>query len=398
MSTTAPPPLTGLRVLEFAGLAPGPFCGLLLADHGATVLRIDLPTASSHTDTPNPNPTPTPDLLTRHKTSIALNLKDPSSRTLLLSLIPTTDILIDPFRPGVLETSLHLPPALLQGLNPRLIIARLTGFRRDGKYSAMAGHDINYLAVSGVLSQLGPKWPAAPSPPVNILGDFAGGGMACFAGIVLALVGRGVGGRGQVVEANMVDGVAYLGTMVRLGKRMGGKGVFRAARGENLLDGGCPYYACYECRDRGRYMAVGALEERFWRVLVKGLGVEDEVRGLGRREDRATWEALRRLFERKFREMTRVEWERVFDGTDACCTPVLEQEELEEAGYEQRAVVTLKDTPALEIGANDGGWVGRGLSPGEGGEKTLQDWMGWKRDRDYRVEKGGLVKVDTAKL
>ena len=222
--------------------------------------------------------------------------------------------------------------------------------------------------------------------------------MACFAGIVLALVGRGVGGRGQVVEANMVDGVAYLGTMVRLGKRMGGKGVFRAARGENLLDGGCPYYACYECRDRGRYMAVGALEERFWRVLVKGLGVEDEVRGLGRREDRATWEALRRLFERKFREMTRVEWERVFDGTDACCTPVLEQEELEEAGYEQRAVVTLKDTPALEIGANDGGWVGRGLSPGEGGEKTLQDWMGWKRDRDYRVEKGGLVKVDTAKL
>jgi len=259
----------------------------------------------------------------------------------------------------------------------------------------MAGHDINYLAVSGVLSQLGPAWPAPPSAPANLLGDFGGGGLVCFVGVMMALFERERGGRGQVVEADMVDGVGYLGTMPRLGRR---GPMWNKPRGENVLDGGCPYYGCYECRDRGRYMAVGALEERFFAVLVRGLGVEGEVEALGRREDRGTWVKLRELFERKFRERTRREWEEVFDGTDACCTPVLEQEELERSGYEQRAAVTLKDTPALEIKRDDGGWVAKGLSPGEGGEKTLHQWLGWKRDRDYRVEDGGLVKMGTAKL
>lgn len=278
----------------------------------------------------------------------------------------------------------------------------------------MAGHDINYLAVSGVLAQFGPRWPCPPSPPVNVLGDFAGGGLVCFVGICLALLARGgggEGGRGQVVEANMVDGVAGLGSMLRLGRMgavVGGgrerereKEVWGAERGANLLDGGCPYYACYECADVGRYMAVGALEERFWRVLVGKLGVEGEVaveRLGGRREEKRTWARLREVLERRFREKTRREWERVFEGSDACCTPVLEQEELEREGYEQRALVTLRDTPALKIERDDGGWVGRGLSPGEGGEKTLEEWMGWKRGRDYQVENGGLVKVETAKL
>jgi len=277
----------------------------------------------------------------------------------------------------------------------------------------MAGHDINYLAVSGLLSQLGPAWPAPPSPPANVLGDFAGGGLVCFVGVLLALVARGAGGRGQVVEAAMVDGVGFLGSMGRLGRmgalrgREGGRErerevwMWGAERGENVLDGGCPYYACYECKDRGRYVAVGALEERFWRVLVAGLGVEGEV-GVealgGRREERRTWGRLREVLAGRFRERTRREWEGVFVGSDACCTPVLEQEELEREGYEQRAVVTLRDTPALKIERDDGGWVGRGLSPGEGGERTLEEWMGWKRGRDYCVENGGLVKVETAKL
>ncbi|KAI9876809.1 MAG: Isopenicillin N epimerase component 2, partial [Pleopsidium flavum] len=229
-SSSSRPPLTGIRVIELASLAPAPFSGLLLADNGASVLRIDRPTPTI------PTPQPTPDLLTRHKTSITLSLKTPpTGLPLLLSLIPRTDILIDPFRPHVLA-SLSLSPTRLLALNPRLIIARLTGFRRDGPYAHMAGHDINYLAVSGVLSQLGPAWPHPPVPPANLLADFGGGGMVCFAGIMTALFARERnGGRGGVVEVNMVDGVAALGTMLRLGR----KGpMWNAARGENFLDGG----------------------------------------------------------------------------------------------------------------------------------------------------------------
>jgi alpha-methylacyl-CoA racemase len=300
------------------------------------------------------------------------------------------DILIDPFRPGVLER-LGLSPALLLQRNPRLIIARMTGFRRSGKYKDMAGHDINYLAVSGILSMIGPKAPGLPLPPGNILADFAGGGAMCFLGILLALFSREKTGKGQVVEANMVDGAAYLGTMPRLGLK---SEIWRRERGENTLDGGCPYYGTYACKDGG-IMSVGALEPQFFALLLKGLGLSDEdimvEKGSGGREDRRNWPRMKRVFTETFLSKTRREWEDVFDGTDACVAPVLFFRELESAGYEQKVPVDLVGSPGLKVESGEGGWSGKGLSAGVGGEETLRGWVGWERGKQYEVEGGALV-------
>lgn len=331
---------------------------------------------------------PTADSLTRHKSSIALDLKSPKALALLKTLLKHADILIDPFRPGVLE-SLDLAPSDLLVANPHLIIARLTGFRRDGPYAHMAGHDINYLAVSGVLSQLGHK-DNPPYAPANILADFAGGGLMCAFGILAGLLSRGQTGKGQVVEANMVDGSAYLGTFMRYATRTP---VWDQPRGENLLDGGCPWYQVYECQDGG-YMAVGALEPHFFAELIRGMGLEQMV---SQGYDRAAWPKMQKIFKGRFKEKTRGEWEQIFLGKDACCTPVLSQAELEEQGYEQRPAVGLVRSPGLTIPAEDQ-WSSQGLSPGAGGQQILEAWMGWKEGKDYKREGGSLVKIDAAKL
>lgn len=369
-------PLHGIKVVELAGLAPGPFAGLLLADYGASVLRIDR--------APNKSVSPAGDLLTRHKASICTDLKNARSRELLLSILSQADVLIDPFRPGVLERLGLSPTDVLLKHNPRLIVARMTGFRRDGKYKDMAGHDINYIAVSGVLSMLG-RSGETPFAPGNLLGDFAGGGSMCFLGILLALISRSATGKGQVVEANMVDGAAYLATMPRLARK---SPVWSEPRGENLLDGGCPYYDTYETKDKGRYFAVGALEPQFYAALLQGLGLSKEE--VPAREDRDNWPALREMFTKRFKEKTRVEWEEIFDGTDACATPVLEQSELEERGFEQRLPVGLVTTPGKAFKADEGGWEGGGLPAGDGGETRLKEWFGWSKGNEY-VEKDGIV-------
>ncbi|KAI1615561.1 alpha-methylacyl-CoA racemase [Exophiala viscosa] len=380
---TSQHPLSGLRVLELAGLAPGPFCGLLLANWGANVLRVD-----------RPGTQPTADLLTSHKSSIALDLKNPQSLAILLSLIPNTDVLIDPFRPGVLEKLGLDPQTVLLKKNPKLIVVRLTGFRRDGKYSKMAGHDINYLAVSGVLSMLGAR-KQPPLHPGNILADFAGGGHAAFTGVLLALIHRSSSGKGQVVQANMVDGVSYLGMFPRLLTKMP---MWSEERGTNTLDGGAPYYGCYECKDDGKYMSVGALEPQFYAVLLKGLGLKpDEVvpGGLDR-EDKRAWPYMREVFRERFRSKTRKEWETIFDGTDACCAPVLEHQEMESAGYDHRPLVGLTESPAREV---ESPWQGIALRPGEGGEAALKEWAGWSKGRDYDVSsQGAFIKKEKSKL
>ncbi|CAH0047488.1 unnamed protein product, partial [Clonostachys solani] len=269
------PPLDGLRAIELAGLAPGPFCGQLLSSNGASVLRIDRSTESVNQD-----------ILTSRKSSVSLDLKIPGCIKLLKILLQETDVLIDPYRPGVLER-LGLSPTTLLDSYPRLIILRMTGFRRDGPYKDMAGHDINYLAVSGVLSMLGAQG-EPPLPPANMLGDYAGGGLVAFAGVLLALIHRSFSGKGQVVEANMVDGASYIGTVPRLRTK---EPVWMFERGTNLLDGGCPYYRCYECKDMGKYMSVGALEPQFFEKLLQGLGLTlDQVvpKGLSR-EDKNSW-------------------------------------------------------------------------------------------------------------
>lgn len=371
---------------------------MLLADAGASVLRID---RAAHGGAP----APTQDLLTRHKASLAVDLKSPRGVALVRALVAAgADVLVDPFRPGVLE-KLGLGPRELLALNPRLVYARLTGFRRDGRYRDMAGHDINYLAVSGALGLLG-RETDTPHPPTNLLADFAGGGATLFQGILLALLARQGSGQGQVVEANMVDGASYLATFPRL---MLKTGLGARGRGRNLLDGGCPYYETYATKD-GRYMSVGALEPQFFAALMAGLGLA----GQGweeRRYDPDEWPALRRVFEDAFRGRTRSEWEAVFDGTDACCAPVLDYAELETDPAregDQRPAVTLRRTPCLAVkqqgdapgdaatygqgrGVPGDGYEGAALTPGHGGEEVLGQWLGWTRGKEYDVSDGGFV-------
>ncbi|KAI0119371.1 CoA-transferase family III [Daldinia grandis] len=395
------PPLQGLKVLEFAGLAPGPFAGLLLADAGAKVLRID----RHPTDV---QVVPTPDSLTRHKSSIAVDLKSPDGVDVVKELAKTADVIIDPFRPGVLE-KLGLGPQVLCAINPRLIYGRLTGFRRDGKYAQMASHDINYLAVAGVLSLLG-RSGEKPHPPQNILADFAGGGATLFQGILLAIIARKTTGMGQVVEANMVDGASYLATFTRQSL----KSPFgNLPRGENLLDGGCPYYDTYETKD-GKYMAVGALEPHFYAAFINGLGLSNQ-NWEKRHSDRESWPEMKRRFETIFKSKTRSEWEKIFDGTDACCTPVLEYSELETGTNregDQRPVVTLRETPCLAIsekatdpsihgqgpGIPGGGYSGKYLTPGQGGEEALRNWFGWKKGEEFDIKGGSVVLNPKSKL
>lgn len=378
---------------------------MLLADAGASLLRIDRP-VPGQTHTVGQTPPPTEDMLSRHKSSIAVDLKNPAGVALIRRLVRTADVLIDPFRPGVLER-LGLGPDVLLGDNPRLVYGRMTGFRRDGRYADMAGHDINYLAVSGTLSLLG-RDGEKPHPPWNILADFAGGGAVLFQGILLALLAMGTSQKGQVVEANMVDGSAYLSTFPRFALKipLGDRG-----RGKNMLDGGCPWYDTYETKDGG-YMSVGALEPQFFRLLLKGLGLTDRGWEKGRANE-ALWPEIKRTFEETFKSKTRAEWEAIFDGTDACCTPVLEFPELEtqeKREGDQRPVVTLRETPCLAVkkgkdegvhgqgpGVEGNGYFGFGLGAGYRGEETLANWIGWRNGKEYEVARGGLVLKEPGK-
>ncbi|KAL7274133.1 hypothetical protein RUND412_002987 [Rhizina undulata] len=376
----ASPPLTGLLVLEFAGLAPGPFAGKLLADYGANVLRID-----RHNSPPD---SPAPDLLAENKRSITVNLKSPQGVALVRKLSKTADVVIDPFRPGVLER-LGLGPEELMARNGKLVYARMSGFRRDGKYKDMAGHDIT---VSGALSLLG-RAHEKPYPPANILGDFAGGGAMCFMGILLALLNRAQTGKGQVVEANMVDGSAYLTSFPRYLLKTSRWG---AKRGKNLLDGGAPFYDTYETKDGG-FMAVGALEPQFYAAFVSGLFrySDTKVEDLPERSDHRNWKELADVFTKRFLEKTRREWEAVFDGTDACVTPVKSHAELEQEGFDQRPAVTLRGSPAVKVD----GWNGVSLKPGNGGKGALEEWWGWREGVHWRTgSEGSELLGSKAKL
>uniref|UniRef100_A0A8C3JPT1 Alpha-methylacyl-CoA racemase n=1 Tax=Calidris pygmaea TaxID=425635 RepID=A0A8C3JPT1_9CHAR len=248
--------LSGVRVLELAGLAPAPLCGMILADFGARVVRVDR----------HPYSAITSDRQGRGKRSLALNLKRPPGAAALRRLCCAADVLIEPFRHGVME-KLGLGPDVLLRDNPRLIYARLTGFGQTGKYAKSAGHDINYLALSGVLSKMGRK-DENPYAPLNLLADFAGGGVMCALGIVIALYERTKSGKGQIIDASMAEGVAYLSSFLWKSQNLG---MWDRPRGENVLDSGAPYYETYKTSD-GKFMAVGAIEPQFYETLLKGLG------------------------------------------------------------------------------------------------------------------------------
>ena len=302
-------PLDGVRVVEIASLAPAPFGCMILSDLGADVLRVERPEACGP-DAPAPV-----DPLTRGRRSIGLNLKDPGGLDLLLSLLESADVLVEGFRPGVAER-LGFGPQVCAERNPALIYARMTGWGQDGPLAPTAGHDIDYIAISGALYPIG-RVGERPVPPLNLVGDFGGGGMLLALGVRAALVERNASGRGQVVDAAMVDGSALLTSFI-YGLRA--RGAWRDERGVNLLDGGAPFYDTYATAD-GKYLAVGALEPQFYAALLAGLGLADA--GLPAQMDVAGWPVLRARFAEVFAERARDEWAAVFEGTDACVAPVL---------------------------------------------------------------------------
>jgi alpha-methylacyl-CoA racemase len=305
-------PLAGLRVVELAGIGPGPHAAMVLADLGADVVRVERPATGGAI----PGAPPTGDHLLRGRRSVALDLKVPAGKERLLTLIERADVVIDVYRPGVAER-LGIGPDVCLGRNPRLVYGRMTGWGQDGPLAQTAGHDLNYISITGVLHAIGPR-DGKPVVPLNLVGDFGGGSMFLLTGILAALWERDRSGAGQVVDAAMVDGASVLAQMMWAWRA---SGFWSDERGTNVLDGAAPYYDTYVCAD-GRHVAVGAIEPQFYAVLLAGLGLADEP-GLPGQNDRAGWPALRARLAATFLTRTRDEWAAVFDGTDACVTPIL---------------------------------------------------------------------------
>ncbi|MGH3858325.1 CaiB/BaiF CoA transferase family protein [Actinokineospora sp.] len=304
-------PLAGLKVVELAGLAPAPFACTVLADLGADVIRVDRAKPGFDVLTfPN-------DPLTRGRRWIGVDVKSPEGLDLVLKLVDEADVLVEGFRPGVAERMGLGPDALLER-NPGLVYGRITGWGQDGPLAEAAGHDINYIAIAGALEPIGQAG-HKPTLPLNLVGDFGGGGLMLAMGVLAALVERQSSGRGQVVDASMVDGAALLTTSLHGLQNLG---LWSKPRGENLLDGGAPFYDTYETAD-GKFVAVGAIEGRFFAELVKVLGLEDVPDHM----NPENWPALRTLLEETLRTRTRDEWAKLAEGTDACLSPVLTPQE-----------------------------------------------------------------------
>ncbi len=302
-------PLKGIRVVEIAGIGPGPFAAMMLADLGADVLRID---RADRVRNPVPD-TPSADLLNRGRRSVGVDLKHPDGPETVLKLVANADGLIEGFRPGVAER-LGIGPEACMARNPKLVYGRMTGWGQDGPYSAMAGHDINYIALSGVLGAIG-RAGEAPVPPVNLAGDFGGGGMLLALGMLAGMLEARSSGRGQVVDASMVEGSALLITMMYGLHGLGAWG----ARGTNLLDTGAWFYDVYECAD-GEYVSFGSLEPQFFAEMVEKVRID--VDGIDQ-NDRSTWPEMRNRMAEAVKTKTRAQWCEILDGSDVCFAPVL---------------------------------------------------------------------------
>lgn len=300
-------PLQGVRILEFAGLGPAPFCCMLLADLGADVVRVDRPGMRPAAF----------DLLARGRTLVCLDMKKPEGLQAALGLVDCADVLVEGFRPGVMER-LGLGPEVACARNPRLVYARMTGWGQHGPLAAAAGHDLNYLALSGALHAMGrPETP--PAPPLNLAADFGGGALYLAMGICAALLERSRSGEGQVVDAAMTDGTLSLSTLF-YGLRSAG--IWQDARGANLLDGAAPFYDCYECACGG-YVAIGAIEPQFYALLLEKTGLAEHPAFAGAQMDRSLWPSRKEAFAQLFRAKTRDHWCDLLEGSDACFAPVL---------------------------------------------------------------------------
>jgi alpha-methylacyl-CoA racemase len=369
-------PLAGIRVIEMVGLGPCPFAAMMLADMGAEVIRIDRKPAPG---APNPFPMLGTkfDVMARGRRSLALDLKHPNAREVVLQLVEQADVLLEGFRPGVMER-LGLGPDACRERNRRLVYGRVTGWGQDGPLAQAAGHDLNYIALSGMLHAMG-RAEGPPAPPLNLVGDFGGGAMILAFGVVCAVLEARGSGQGQVVDAAMTDGTALLGAMM-YGLRAHGS--WRDARAANLLDGGAPFYDTYACAD-GRFVSIGAIEPQFYARLLALAGATDPV--FEAQMDEARWPELKARFAALFATRSRDEWCALLEGTDACFAPVLDMAEaprhphnaargtfVDIGGVTQPAPAPRFSRTAPSVGSAP-------PAPGEHTEDVLADW-GWARD------------------
>ena len=358
-------PLSGIRVLEFAGLGPAPYAGMLLADLGADVLRIDRPGNEELFPIERA-------AVDRGRRSLLLDLKDPESINLCLRIAEKADVLIEGFRPGVMER-LGLGPDAALARNPKLIYGRMTGWGQTGPLAKAAGHDLIYIALTGTLDAIGPAG-GPPVPPLNLVGDMGGGGAFLVIGILAALLERQQSGLGQVIDAAILDGtVSQLAIILAL--RSGG--LRNHPRGRNMLDGGSPFYRTYCCLD-GKYVAVAALEPKFFAALVRGLGLNVEELA-ARQYERTQWPALHQEFEVIFAAKTRDQWALQFEATDACVVPVLDFDEAARHPHNAARATFIEENGALQpppaprFSRSIVTMAGHN-APGEGGAEALKDW------------------------
>lgn len=305
------PVLEGVRVIELAAIGPAPFCGMMLADHGADVIRIDRPGGSDPLAQDQER-----DVLLRSRRSITLDLKRPESIDIVLKLAETADGVLEGFRPGVTER-LGLGPDVLMQRNPALVYGRMTGWGQDGPLSDKAGHDLNYISVNGCLAAMGAEG-QPPAPPLNLIGDYGGGGMMLAFGFVSALLAARQTGLGRVIDCNMIDGSAAL--MAGMWS-LRHNAMWEGERGQNLLDGGAPFYACYACAD-GQFVAIGAIESQFYARLLEGLGLDGDPL-FGDQHDRSKWPAMKARLTELFRSAPRAVWSGKLQDRDCCYSEVL---------------------------------------------------------------------------
>lgn len=374
-------PLDGVRVIEMAGIGPGPFAAMLLSDMGADVIRIDRPGVRGPAQ-------PERDVLNRGRPSVSVDLKHPDGLVVVLRLVEQADALIEGFRPGVMER-LGLGPDECLARNPRLVYGRMTGWGQDGPMAQAAGHDINYIALAGALRSFARRG-ERPVPPLNLVGDFGGGGMLLAFGVVCALLEAQRSGRGQVVDAAMVDGTAVLMAMI-WGLRA--LGAWQDEPGTNLLDTGAPFYDVYECADGG-LISIGALEAPFYAELLERAGIAGE--DLPAQYDREGWETLRERFRALFATKTRAEWCAILEGTDACFAPVLSMAEAPEHPH-NRARGTfvapggvVQPAPAPRFSRTPGAIRRPPSAPGADTDEALRAW-GFGDDEIAKLRDAGAV-------
>jgi alpha-methylacyl-CoA racemase len=375
--------LSGTKVIEIAGIGPGPFAAMMLADMGAEVIRVD----RAGTVTGDPG-RPNLEILNRGRRSIGVDLKAPDGVETVLALVEQADALIEGFRPGVAER-LGIGPDECRARNPRLVYGRMTGWGQEGPYAQAAGHDINYIALGGALAHFG-RAGTKPTPPINIVGDFGGGGMLMAFGIACALVEAGRSGQGQVVDAAMVDGSAVLMTMIWGFHALGIWGEF----GTNVLDTGAPFYDTYETSD-GKFISLGSLEPQFYAEMITRLGLADDI-DLARQMDQSSWPELRETLTALFRTKTRDEWCEVLEHTDACFAPVLTMAEAAEHPHmKARNTILSEDgllqpAPAPRFSRTPGAISRPAAWPGQHTDEVLADW-GFSSDRITKLRETGAI-------